>query len=233
MLYIEVANLLRQWIQDDFSINQLLPVEKELEEKYKVSRATIRKAVNKLVEEGIVEKVQGSGTYVRRKKGFHSLHKTLKSGSELVYDEVKNITNVVTDFRVITAETEICEKLGIEENSKIYYIERIRYIDEQPWVFEISYMPLNLFPSLTYGDMEGSKFDYVENKTSIEIKSCRHEIIPVMPDERVNEYLKLDNNQPIIVMKSINFQVSGEPFDYSIGYNKPDLMPLLIEIDRN
>lgn len=66
-VYRQLANLLREQIEDGrLAPGQVLPSEQTLMDQHQISRDTVRNAVKVLVDEGIVERVQGKGSFVRR-----------------------------------------------------------------------------------------------------------------------------------------------------------------------
>ena len=83
-LYEQVANALRADIQGGaFDATKRLPTEEELAEKYGISRITVRRAVGDLVEEGLVEKKQGKGTFIRTPKMHKDMNRSGMSFTEL------------------------------------------------------------------------------------------------------------------------------------------------------
>ena len=83
-LYEQVANALRGDIQGGaFDATKRLPTEEELAEKYGISRITVRRAVGDLVEEGLVEKKQGKGTFIRAPKMHKDMNRSGMSFTEL------------------------------------------------------------------------------------------------------------------------------------------------------
>ena len=83
-LYEQVASALRADIQGGaFDATKRLPTEEELAEKYGISRITVRRAVGDLVEEGLVEKKQGKGTFIRTPKMHKDMNRSGMSFTEL------------------------------------------------------------------------------------------------------------------------------------------------------
>ena len=88
-LYEQVANALRADIQGGaFDATKRLPTEEELAEKYGISRITVRRAVGDLVEEGLVEKKQGKGTFIRTPKMHKDMNRSGMSFTELMNSDV-------------------------------------------------------------------------------------------------------------------------------------------------
>ena len=60
----------------------------------------------------------------------------------------KKVTSTIIKFKVIPASVEIAEKLKIERNDFVYYIERVRYLNDEPYVIEYTYMPILIIKGL-------------------------------------------------------------------------------------
>jgi len=114
--------------------------EKEICEKYGVSRITVRKTIDELVKAGYVEKVQGKGTFVKEKVFEQKLNRLYTFRDELSKKGVETAVEMKT-FIVISAEEDLASKLEIETGKEVFLIERLFKSKERPYAKEISYIP--------------------------------------------------------------------------------------------
>ena len=145
--YEEIAEDIKNRIESgEYRPNDQLPLEKEMCEKYGVSRITIKKAMDKLVMRGLVVKRRGAGTFVKdiddKEVSDISTSYQFEGFSKTFSD--KTIISKIVEFKVINAEREIAEKLKIPEDEFVYYIVRARYADKVPYVMEYTYMPIDI-----------------------------------------------------------------------------------------
>ena len=126
-------------------------------DEYRASRVSIRKAIDELVKQGLLEKIQGSGTYIRQKTSVHLLN-PLRSGIEDSLSLGQTISSDVIEFAVIRPPQEILSRLKIAEDERVYYIKRLRKMNERPQIIEESYMPVRLFPELTVRVLQSYNF---------------------------------------------------------------------------
>ncbi|MEH7086908.1 GntR family transcriptional regulator, partial [Neobacillus drentensis] len=127
--YKEIADCLEQEIRDGkFDHTKKLPTEDELIKKFEVSRNTIRKAINQLVNRGHVYQVQGSGMFLREKSETDTIN--LGSLRGLTVDLASKIidTKILT-LQVVEADEIIANQMRCEVGSKVYYIKRLRMVD--------------------------------------------------------------------------------------------------------
>ncbi|HEM3178212.1 TPA: GntR family transcriptional regulator [Streptococcus suis] len=158
-LYIQIKNSLKEQIQDgQYKSGQKIPTEPELGEIFQVSRVTVRKAIEDLVNEGYLIKKQGKGTFVN--------HKTLKRKMSLILGFSASCreaglepSSQVLKVEVIDAPQSVAEKLGLTPSDKVIYIQRKRCADGVPIFLENNYYDYKRFSFLLDEDLEESVYD--------------------------------------------------------------------------
>ena len=223
--YEEIAEDIRSGIlSGKYNPNEQLPLEKEMCEYYGVSRITIKKAVDELVIQGLVIKRRGSGTFVKAVGGADvqelSMAKQFEGFSESNKD--KNVYSKVVKFEVIHPSEEIATKLKITCDDFVYYIIRTRYADDEPYVFEYTYMPIGLIPGIKNDILMSSIYNYIEEKLKLKIKSAHRVIRAMLPNEQEQEWLKIESNFPILEVEQVGFLDNGQPFEYSKSHHRSD-----------
>jgi GntR family glv operon transcriptional regulator len=216
VLYKNIAKKLRFRINsDEFVVGDVLPTERQLMEEYQASRVSIRKAIDELVTLDLIEKKQGSGTYIKQKEVVHLMDQ-LRSGLESSQKIGQTITSDVLAFSIIYPDDEIANRLKIKTTDRVYYTKRLRKLNERPQIIEESFMPVSLFPELTIRVLEHSKFEYIEDKLGLKIEGSYQEFSPVLADKEEEKLLNLQGREPVLQITSLsNFQ-DGTIFDYSI-----------------
>ena len=132
-----------------------LPAERDIAEQLSVSRVTVRKALDGLVEEGLLERRHGSGTYVA-----DTIHKSLSSLTSFTEDmQLRGRTPsskwLLRESRPATFEEMI--EMGLESRSQVCHLHRIRLADEEPMSIEFSTVPESLLKG--HFEFEGSLFE--------------------------------------------------------------------------
>ncbi|MCY6369256.1 GntR family transcriptional regulator [Clostridium ganghwense] len=231
-IYSQISDSLKRKIEKgEFEIGKTIPSEGSLAEKYKVSRMTIRQAINTLVEEGYLYKKRGIGTFVADFKLRHDAYK-LKGFTEEILELNKKPNNKVIKFEVIDAQDVIIEKLESNPGESVYLVERLRCVDDECVIFERSYLPVKLFPNLTGDDLKGSKYTYVEEVRKERIKESIQEIVPEIIEEPIKTLLDMKENTPILKVKSQTILESGIIFEYTETYFKSNRYKFIQKASR-
>ncbi len=213
--YGKILTEIRKKISDGtYTINEKLPTEMELCEKYDVSRITVKRAIDQLVTEGLLVRRRGSGTFVKglvEQKG-----KILPQESGLFNGIDKSkIKSVVILFEVIAAGEEIAAKLNLRADDFVYHI--IRYRDDgADWkVIDYVYMPIELIPRLTKEILQHSIYQYIEKDLGYTIQSAHRVVKATRPNTCDEKYLHVKADEPILVIEQIGYLDNGTPFEYS------------------
>jgi len=175
--YIRVYNTLRSRILDgDYAVGDLLPSEPELEKQYLVSRTTVRKAVEMLSREGLVETKQGRGTIVldyhttQNINQVSSLSETLEQKGHVVY--CKNMY-----INTVPASARVANELQIKQGSPIILIQRLQIADGMPIAIFKNYLIPDFVP-----DIQNSVgkfvhlYDFLEERYGLCIDAARDRI---------------------------------------------------------
>jgi len=220
-MYRQIADTIRTKINSgDYKVGEVIPTEAELREAFSVSRVTIRQALKLLIENGELESVQGSGTYVKENKVNYNIYRQSSFKEKWTHLNVATHSDVII-FEITKPSMLMAENLNIDENDRIFYVKRVRYIEDNPVTVEETWMPLALFPDLTYQVMQNSKYEYIEKTKGLIIDRSEQEIIPILPSAEVSELLGIDPNLPIIEKRTRSYLHDNTVFEYSRNYFKP------------
>ncbi|HBU6130818.1 TPA: GntR family transcriptional regulator [Enterobacter chuandaensis] len=221
-MYRQIADALREQVQrGELKAGDALPTESALQEAYAVSRVTVRQALKLLTEQNIIESIQGSGSYVKEERVNYDIYQ-LTSFYEKLADRNVETHSDVQIFEVVKADESLAQTLLLTAGEKVWHVKRVRFIKQKPVTLEETWMPLALFPDLTWEVMENSKYHYIEQIKKMVIDRSEQEIVPVMPDEETIAALGIDPTRPILEKISRGFLKDGRVFEYSRNRFKSD-----------
>ncbi|CQR46280.1 HTH-type transcriptional repressor YvoA [Paraliobacillus sp. PM-2] len=148
-LYSQLVDLLINEITENLEPNSKMMSEREICERYDLSRTTVRLALGELENLGYIYKQHGKGTFVS--EGIRDRKNLLESYSFTDYMRQlnKEPKTMVVAFEEVPLYRHIAQVLGVREGELAYRMERIRYADDVPMMFEVSYIPEYLFKSLS------------------------------------------------------------------------------------
>jgi GntR family transcriptional regulator len=165
------ASLLADITSGKYAAGRRIPAEPELCAAYGVSRITVRKAINELVDKGYLLKKQGKGTFVRR----HVIDRKIEyvmGFTESLEKAGYQASSEVLERRMIPADEDLASQLGVTPGDDVLYIQRLRKGDDIPVMLENNFFPADRFAFLEQADLTGSLYRLLAD---------RHGIQPISP----------------------------------------------------
>lgn len=146
--YVKVYSRLKNEInKGTYPVGGFLPKECELEKIYQVSRTTVRNAVKMLVQEGLVEVRQGSGTRVLNHKAIQNYNK-VTSVTESLMKKGYRVTTSDMMIDIISADKQLADELEIPEGTSVARIQRLQLADEEPVTLMENYIEYAKVPGI-------------------------------------------------------------------------------------
>ncbi len=148
-LYYQLQQIIKEGIESgQWRLGDTIPTENEMIEQYGISRSTVRQAVLMLVNEGYLKREKSKGTIVTSQTG-----RTRFIGGLISFTEEMNRKNIlhsshILDKQLIPADVEIAEKLRLKAGETVYYLKRIRYVNEHPFLVDEHFIPYALCPGI-------------------------------------------------------------------------------------
>lgn len=225
--YEKIADDLRQAIrQGKYTSGDQLPLEKDMCDKYKVSRVTIKRAVDVLVNQGLVTKRRGSGTFVKTLDDNYAKQLSISTGNQfcgfMETHKGRNVSTKVLKFEIIHPTEEVAVKLQMSTKDFVYDIIRLRLLDGVPWVIEYTMMPIQLVPGIRHEILEHSIYHHIEKTLKLSIQSAHRIVRAVRSTELEQEQLLLPPDAPLLEVEQVAFFSDGHPFEYSISHHRAD-----------
>lgn len=176
-----------------------LPAERELAGRWNVSRMTLRRAMDDLVVEGILERRRGSGTFLTHPRLRRHLAMTSFTEDMLRRGHVPSTRTV--EFRHRRADRAASQKLRVPIGEPLVAFTRLRLADGEPMVIERSIIRAALVPDLTAEDLEGSWYRVLTDRYGVHIESATFNIEPVLPEPVIASWLEVPTTQPCLRLK--------------------------------
>lgn len=213
--YQEIADQIELAIkQKNLNQGTRLPSLNELITQYAVSKTTLIKALTTLEDKGIIYQVQGSGIFVRRQKrdGYIALMTNLGFTNDL---ENSNLSTKVIELKVEQPSAEVTRELNCAPDEEVYFIKRIRYVDNQVLCIEQSYYRKKLVPYLNREIISESIFNYLKDVLKLKIGFSDKYLRTDTLKETEATLLELPKNSPGLYIDELFYTINGEPFDLS------------------
>ncbi|MBE6072079.1 MAG: GntR family transcriptional regulator [Clostridium butyricum] len=205
----------KEIIERKYNSDKKLPTEEELMKTFQVSKNTIRKAIDVLVTNGYVYRVQGSGVFLR--EFFNNGYVNVMNMTGLTKNfSSEKVTSQVIELSIIEPNEELIEKFNCLPTTKIYYVKRIRYLDGEPIEIEESYYNKDIVVYLNKEICLGSIFKYITEDLKLNIGFANRVISCEKLTEEDATLLNLNKDDPSLKLENIVYLSNGKAFDYSI-----------------
>ncbi|AUJ31449.1 MAG: GntR family transcriptional regulator [Liquorilactobacillus nagelii] len=212
-IYIQIHNDIKRKIESGkWKIGQRIPAERKLATDYGVSRMTLRQAVQTLVDEGILERRVGSGTFVASQKVQEKMS-GITSFSELTKAQGKVPSSQTVSYHVAAPSLSEMEKLHLTENQLVLRMERIRFADQTPICFDVATVPYELVKEFSKEDVTSSLYRVLE-KNGLAIGHAQQKVSAMLASERIAEYLQIKRGAAILRLHQVTQLTNGQPFEY-------------------
>ncbi len=175
--YYQLKEILEKRIQSgEFQTGDQFPTDESLCEEYGLSRGTVRRAIDMLVEEGRLRREQGRGTFVTAPQLIPIFFR-LASFDEEMIQRGRSPSTRLLHLKVFPATEKIAVDLGLSVGEDVIEIARLRLADGQPMAFETRYLAYKICPELVKEDLENQSIhSLLLDKYNIPLIRARHMI---------------------------------------------------------
>lgn len=206
-LYLQIyKNMLSSIKNGEYKENTALPSERELCDKYYVSRSTIRQTIALLKEGDFVYTVQGKGTFIKPQVFVQPLTKVYSFTDTLKNDNVI-IQNRIIEYSEGKADTALTKITGYNGNAVFHNITRLRLAKDYPLMIEKTYLPTARFIRLDIDEIErGSLYDYLRKNYNFKADRMKETIRPIIPQPKERKLLDISANIPCILLERFSYE---------------------------
>jgi GntR family transcriptional regulator len=221
-LYYQLRDKLRLLIDETLAAGDQIPSENELVARYHVSRNTVRLAIDSLIKEGVVYRVQGKGTFVSPEHMRYDLQRLVSFTEDMRRRKMKPDTCLL-GFSRQTPSSAIASYLALPPDSETYEIKRLRMADGEPMALSTAYMPCSLIPNLTEDNLvSGSVFKIIEGRLRLKIGYADRILKAASADASQAELLKVEPGFPLMLVEGVTYLNNETPIEYVIIYYRAD-----------
>lgn len=207
-----------------YAYQQLLPSENTMVSIYGCSRNTIRRAVADLIEQGYVQSLHGKGVRVI----YQPVSQTdftiggIESFKESALRNHQKTHTKVLLFAEITADERIAGRTGFPVGAGLYYIQRLRFLEEKALILDINLFRRDVVPGLTEEIAGRSVYDYIENELGMAIITSKRRMTVERATELDETYIELNDYNCLAVITSQTYNADGVMFEYTQSRHRPD-----------
>ncbi|MDF2984676.1 MAG: transcriptional regulator [Eubacterium sp.] len=203
--YLVKQKIVEMINNEEIGPDGMIPSERELMSSFGISRITAKKAIDDLVNEGYLYRIQGKGTFVKK----DTLDQDLISITSCTQDIVK--LGMTPSKRLLTAEVLEADKtrvkkLQLSNGEKVFKVKRVYYANNEPINLTTTYLPCKAFPLIEAYDFGvDSIYDILENKYNTRITKATRTIEAVLAVDEVAKELEVKEGDPILLFRAVTF----------------------------
>ncbi|CAM4093036.1 HTH-type transcriptional repressor DasR [Pseudomonas reidholzensis] len=208
-------HLLEQIANNRWRPGEAIPTEAALATEFDLSVGTVRKAVDALVAEGVLERQQGRGTFIRRPQFQSSLFRFFRF-------ESVNGERVLPESRILSIEplpapSAVAEALGLAPHAEVIRIVRLRLLGAQPVLAEDIWLPRQLFQPLLEVDLDRKGpllYPIYEELCAQVVASAEESLTAEAVDAVHGRLLQLPEASPVVVIERLARDYAGKPLEW-------------------
>jgi GntR family transcriptional regulator len=231
-VYVQIRESLRAEILGGIlKRGEQLPSENELAIKFKVSRMTIRESIEDLVDEGLLYRRHGVGTFVAYPH-LQRDHTRLTSFFDKAENEGVQVQAQLLKLEVIPAKPRVAEALDIPVGSHVIRVKTLRCANGVPITVHDAYMPHKLFPTLVNENLEVQHLWTLFEKAGYRVKRAIQKLEAREASKDVANLMKIREGAPILFKERTVYADDGTPVEFTYCYNRGDIYSLTVALER-
>jgi GntR family transcriptional regulator len=182
----------------------------------------VRQALLQLEHQGVIDRVKGKGTFVAQRKTPETLAHTLTGLYEEVASRGGHVHSDVRRQEVVPADDVVADALELEPGEPVVLLERLRYVDGEPWSWTTTYLPLEVGRLVLHEDLREQSLYALLGSHGIRAVRGVRSAEAASADEEQGELLTVGAGAPLLVLTSVSFDASDRIMEYFIAYHRGD-----------
>jgi GntR family transcriptional regulator len=204
-----------------FEVGERLPSERELAEYHNISRMTVKKAVDILVDNGYLIRKQGSGTFVTDYQQSYSISPLLSFSKEMEKKGINYTTKILSYTKI--KDKKAAKKMNLSPEAELLKLERLRLIEDKPFLLENTYLAFDNFKDLKKEDLENnSLFKIIKNKYNIQLSNAEAEVEAVIFDAGIADKMKVKEGMLGLYFEQFSKNENADIIEYTSAYYRND-----------
>lgn len=227
--YQRIRLELKQLAENHPNSRDPIPSERDLSTRFGVARMTVRRAIDSLVEEGILERVVGVGTFISRPKV--DLHARLTSYSEEMQRRGMIPTSRILYFDERSANASLAREMELREGEPVIRLQRLLLADGEPMSLDENYLPSKYVPGILDEPPPSSLYNLLEVRYGIVMQWGEDQVEATAATPSEARLLGIDVGEPLMRIQRHAF-VGQELMDYSVSLYRADRYKLWVPLER-
>lgn len=222
-LYDQLVDILSEKIEHEYRPGDLIPSERELSERYGLSRTTVRLALQELERLGLVVRQHGRGTFVADRSAQTTNLMQAYSFTEQMRDMGRDPLTTILEFSEVEADKNLVEHMNVRLGERLFKIKRLRSADAMPMMVERTYLPARKFLTLRRPMLEQKPlYDVIEQDFNEKINVAEEEFFASIARPADAHMLDISEGAPVLDLVRTTYNVHNEIVEYTLSVARAD-----------
>lgn len=217
--HVLLRDAIAELVRGELGPDAAIPSERELMATYGVSRATVRKAIDSLVNDGLLRRTHGRGTFVARPRLESQLH--LASFSQDMRRRGLVPSTRLLRVELAAAPDDAAAALGLEPGALAWRLDRVRLADGQPIALERGWYPHEPLPDLDRQTLSGSLYAILSDVYGLGIDHAEQTLWGESADAETARLLDAPLHTPLLVFRRVS-RAGEQPLEHVISWYRGD-----------
>ncbi|HBW34137.1 GntR family transcriptional regulator [Desulfosporosinus sp. BICA1-9] len=235
-LHYQLTTTLRDAIRDGvWNLGDVFPTDKDLMVQYGVSSTTVRRSVGQLVQEGLLDRKAGKGTFVKNKPVEETLGLLTGFFEEMAIRGFSPSADLINlcPIEVTAKELERVPELGIFNKQKLFLIEKVQKLNNEPIAYLQSYWPYEYGSRMAASDLtETGLYAIAAKELGLVLTKAEQTIGAGIAHKKVAQYLGVRTGFPILTMNRIGY-CGEQPVELSLNSYRADRYKYKVLLQQN
>lgn len=232
-LHHKVYVVLRQQIEEgQYADGTSIPSELELSQIFEVSRITIRRALDRLKQEGMVSRSRGRGTFALPQKMPQALNANLRGIFENLMAMGLRTRVRLVEFGYVPAPPMIAQKLRLEPGDRVQRAVRIRYHENVPFSHLTTYLPEDIGRHCDEHEMSDKPLLLLLERAGIKVSAADQSVSAKLADTITAPLLEVETGSALLWVKRLVFDQENRPVEYLNAFYRPDVYEYQMSMSR-
>lgn len=233
-LYDQLVDILTEKIDHEYRPGDLMPSERELSERYGLSRTTVRLALQELERLGLVVRQHGRGTFVADRSAQTTNLMHSYSFTDQMREMGRSPETTILEFCEFETDKNLAEHMGTRIGDRLFKLKRLRSADGMPMMVERTYLPVRKFLSLKRPMLEHKAlYELIEQDFRQKIRVAEEEFFASIARPADARLLEISEGAPVLDLVRTTYNASNEIVEYTLSVARADQFKYKVFHHRN
>ena len=230
----QVSDWAREQIEQGvYTVDQQLPSESQLGERFGVSRITVRRALQTLESEGLIYRRQGLGSFVQDNRVRQGLVRLTDFVEDMAQAGLVGSSEVL-HYGPVPAPPDVAEALGLDESTTVFRLDRLRFGDDEPIAFDCTWLPVFYAQLLDGHDLTHETiYQILERDYQVPVLRGRYRIEAAGADAELAAHLGLPEGHPLLLIRRVSLTHGERRIYVQKRYYRSDRVAYELELERD